>query len=182
MSKDGIAKGFKVDAVLRMPLPTDAGTLRSFIGSVQCYAKFLPPYMSTVTEPLHKLTRKGQQWNWVKEEQEAFESLKDLLRTNNVLARYDPSLELDIFCDASKVGIGAVLFHRYSNGSERPIANVLKTLTDMQRRYSQIHKEALAVVFHSRSSINSSMEGTSFWSRTTSPCWHYSDPARRHPF
>ena len=100
-----------------------------------------------ITEPLHKLTRKGQQGKWGKEEQEAFERLKDLLFTDNVLAHYDPSLELGLTCDASEVGIGAVLFHCYSNGSKRLIANVSKTLTDTQCRYSQIHKEALAVVF-----------------------------------
>ena len=82
-----------------------------------------------------------------KEEQEAFDRLKDLLCIDNVLAHYDPSLELGIFCDASEVGIGAVLFHPYSDGNERPIANVSKTLTDTHRRYSQIHTEAFAVVF-----------------------------------
>ena len=43
-----------------------------------------------------------------KEEQEAFERLKDLLYTDNVLAHHNPSLELGISCDASEVGIGAV--------------------------------------------------------------------------
>ena len=54
---------------------------------------------------------------------------------------------MGISCDSSEVGIGAFLFHHYPDESERPIANVSKTLTDRQRRCSQIHKEALAVVF-----------------------------------
>ena len=122
-------------------------TLRSFMGSVQFYAKFLPLYLSTITEPLHQLTRKGQQWTWGKQEQEAFERLKDLLCTDNVLAHYNPSLELGISCNASEVGIGAALFHHYSDGNEKPISDISKTLTDTQGRNSQIHKEALAVVF-----------------------------------
>ena len=54
---------------------------------------------------------------------------------------------MGIACDASNVGIGAVLFNCYPDGSERPISNVSKTLTPTQHCYSQIHKEALAVVF-----------------------------------
>ena len=54
---------------------------------------------------------------------------------------------MGISCDASYVGIGATLFHRYENGDERPIANVSKTLTSAQRNYSQIRKEALAIIF-----------------------------------
>ena len=79
--------------------------------------------------------------------QKAFGRLNNLLFTSNVLAHYDPFLELGISCNASEIGIRAVLFHHYSNGSERLIANVSRTLTDAQCRYSQIHKEALAVVF-----------------------------------
>ena len=52
--------------------------------------------------------------------------------------------------DVSEVGIGPVLCHYYPDGSERPTANVSKTLTDMQCRYSQIHKDTLTVVIASK--------------------------------
>ena len=50
MSKDEFANGSKV------ALPKNVETLRSFMGSVQFYTKFLPPSLSTLTEPLQKLT------------------------------------------------------------------------------------------------------------------------------
>ena len=90
---DGISKVIKVDAVPRMPPLEHVGALRSYMGSVQFYAKFLLPNLSAITEPLNKLTRKGQQWNWGKGEEEDFEGLKDLLCKNNILAHYDPSLD-----------------------------------------------------------------------------------------
>ena len=62
-------------------------------------------------------------------------------------AHFDSKQEIGTSCDASEVGIGVVLFHRYSDGSERPIASVSKTLTETQRRYSQTLKEAFAIIF-----------------------------------
>ena len=61
--------------------------------------------------------------------------------------RHNPDLTIGICCDASSVGIGATLFHRFADGSERPIANVSKTLSQSQRNYSQIQKQALAIIF-----------------------------------
>ena len=63
------------------------------------------------------------------------------------MARFDSSLRLEIACDASSIGIGATLFHRYPNGDRRPIANVSKLLISSQQHCSQIQKEALAIVF-----------------------------------
>ena len=103
--------------------------------------------MSTITEPLHRLTRKETPWEWTEIEQSAFETVKELLCEDTVLAHFDPSMTLGVSCDASNVGIGAVLFHRYPDGSERPIANASKTLTSSQTRYSQTQKEALSIVF-----------------------------------
>lgn len=146
LSRQGVAKGPKVDAVMRMPPPTDVATLKSFMGSVQFYNKFLPN-LATVTEPLTRLTRKDVAWRWTWKEQEAFNRLKTMLSADTVLAHFNPAYSVGISCDASEVGIGAVLFHRYPDGSERPIANASKTLSSTQKKYSQIQKEALSIIF-----------------------------------
>ena len=141
------SRGPKVSVLNEMPAPHDVFTLRSFLGSVQFHAKFLPPTFASVAEPLYRLTRKGHRWTWGSEKEAAFRQLKELLSTADVLAHFDPSLPLGVICDASAVGIGATLFHRYSDGSERPIANISKTLTASQPNYSQIQKEALAIIY-----------------------------------
>ncbi|XP_012941600.2 uncharacterized protein LOC106012630 [Aplysia californica] len=146
LSKNGIAKGPKTDAIMKMPEPSNVSSLRSFLGQVQFYSKFLPK-LSTILEPLYRLTKKDTPWQWGAPEQTAFQHIKDCLSADTALAHFNPALEVGISCDASDVGIGCVLFHRYSDGSERPIANVSKTLTQTQRRYSQIQKEALAIIF-----------------------------------
>ena len=145
LSSQGIAKGPKANDVMQMPAPENVSGLRSFLGSIQFYSKFLPNLATS--EPLHRLTKKDTTWIWGAEEQAAFQKLKNLLCADNVLVHFDPSLPVGISCDALEVGLGTVLFHRYPDGSERPIANASMTLTTTQRRYSQIQKEALAIVF-----------------------------------
>ena len=63
------------------------------------------------------------------------------------LTHYDPGRPLRLACDASPVGIGAFLSHIMEDGSERPIAFTSRTLTKAERNYSQIDKEALALVW-----------------------------------
>ena len=118
------SRGPKVSVLNDMPAPHDVFTLRSFLGSVQFHAKFLPPTFASVAEPLYRLTRKGHRWTWGSEKEAAFRRLKELLSTADVLAHFDPSLPSGVACDASAVGIGATLFHRYSDRCERAIANI----------------------------------------------------------
>ena len=129
-----------------MPAPKDESGLKSFLGSVQFYHKFLPN-LSDTTEPLNKLLRKGEKWYWGENQQINFDKLKNYLTEDTVLAHFNPDLPIGIACDASNTGIGAVLFHRYPDGSERPIENVSKTLNDTQRKYGQVQKEALSIVY-----------------------------------
>ena len=146
LSNKGIAKGSKINAIMEMPEPSDIAGLRSLLGSVQFYNKFLLS-LSTLLEPLYRLTRKGITWSWGETEQAVFDTVKKMLCNDTVLAHFNPSLPIGIACDASTVGLGVVLFHCYANGSERPIANASKILSEARRNYSQIQKEALAIVY-----------------------------------
>ena len=118
LSKEGISKGHKVDTVINMPAPKTGKDLKSFLGQLQFYSKFLEN-LSTVVGPLFRLTRKNISWQW-----EADKKVKELLCTDTVLPHFDQLLSVGISCDASNVGIGAVLFHRYRDRRECPIANV----------------------------------------------------------
>ena len=81
-----------------------------------------------------------------------FDCLKTILSNDTVLAHYDYSQQIGISRDASASGIGAVLFHRYQHGDERPVSNYPKTLTDVQGRYSQIQEEVLAIIIAKKKS------------------------------
>ena len=60
-------------------------------------------------------------WRWTADENQAFSASKDLLTSSSLLVHFDPKLKLILACDASAYGIGAVLAHKYPDGSERPI-------------------------------------------------------------
>ena len=136
----------KVEAIHSAPEPRNVSELKSFLGILAYYSRFLPSLSSTLA-PLYSLLRKDTPWIWGGAQIRAFKSAKKLLTSEQVLAHYDASLPLVLACDASAYGIGAVLSHRTADGSERPVAFASRTLSDAERRYSQIEKEGLACVF-----------------------------------
>ena len=136
----------KVQAVAEVPKPTNVAELRSFLGLVNYYGKFLPNLSSTAA-PLYELLRKSTAWKWSDRQQTAFQKLKDCLQSANLLVHFDSRKEIILACDASPYGVGAVLSHIMEDGSERPIAYASRSLTAAERKYAHLDKEALAIVF-----------------------------------
>ena len=109
---------------------------------VNYYAKFIPN-MSTITAPLNELRKKGVALKWKHKKKEALRELKEKLVSTQVLIHYNPNLPLKLDCDASSVGLGAVLLHVMQDSTERPIAYASRSLSKAEINYSQVVKEAL---------------------------------------
>ena len=96
---------------------------------------------------LNNLLQKNKQWNWTSEHTKAVKSVKHLLTSVDTFSHYDPAVPISLSCDASPVGIGAVIFHTFSDGTEKPIVYASCKLTAAEQNYAQIQKEALGIVF-----------------------------------
>ena len=140
------ATGEKLDAVLMAPVPSSVPQLRSFLGMINYYSKFIPN-LATLLNPLNELLRKDVQWKWTDRREQAFKQAKQCLTSPNVLVHYDPTLPIKLAGDASAYGIGAVISHTLRDGSERPIAFASQTLNASERNYAQLEKEALSLIF-----------------------------------
>ena len=86
-------------------------------------------------------------WEWTPARDKAFNESKRLLSSESLLVHFDSTVPLTLACDASAYGIGAVLAHRFPDGSERPIGYASRTLNEAERNYSQLEKEGLSLVF-----------------------------------
>ena len=136
----------KVNAILAAPVPTNLQQLRSFLGLLNYYGRFLP-MLSTVIQPLNHLLSKDTTWKWTPNCDYAFKQAKELLASSNVLIHYDLDLPITLAADASSYGIGAVISHTLPSGEERPIAFASRSLSKCEQNYSQVEKEALSLIF-----------------------------------
>eukprot|EP00079_Xenopus_tropicalis_P034355 XP_017948126.1 PREDICTED: uncharacterized protein K02A2.6-like [Xenopus tropicalis] len=136
----------KLTAIVNAPSPSNVSELRSFLGLLNYYGRFLPN-LSTLLQPLHELLQKDTKWAWSAECEKAFQDAKQRLTNSKWLAHYDHSKPLRLACDASPYGVGAVISHILPNGEEHPIAFASRTLTQTERNYAQIEREALSIIF-----------------------------------
>lgn len=136
----------KIWKVESAPQPTDVKQLRSFLGSVNYYGKFIKS-MKEIRGPLDKLLKNGVKFVWEASHQNAFIKLKKILSSELVLTHFDPRKNIVLATDASKDGMGAALMHRFADGSLHPIMHFAATFNAAEKQYSQIEKEARALIF-----------------------------------
>jgi len=107
----------KMDAIRNARCPNDVAQLKSFLGLINYYQRFIP-MSSSILAPLHKLTKNKIPWNWSDECRLAFENVKQALIKSQLLVTYNPDLPLVVTCGSSSYGVGAVLSHLREGGGE----------------------------------------------------------------
>ena len=104
----------KVHAVKEAPPPKNISELRSFLGLIYYYSKFLLNLLSQLV-PLYSLLNKMQKWHWGPEQSQSFHAAQEALQADSLLVHYDPTKPIVLACDASQYRIGAVLSHVVEN-------------------------------------------------------------------
>ena len=116
------------------------------MGMVNQMVKFIPN-LANLNEPLRQLLRKENMWKWDKAQQQSFEGIKNELTSATNLAHYDPSRPTVISSDASSFGLGAVLLQLQEDGTRKLVYYASRSLSETEKRYAVIEKEALAVTW-----------------------------------
>jgi transposase InsO family protein len=130
----------KIESISHCSKPKSLKGLRGFLGLAGYYKKFVR-HFGIITKPLTNMLKTGG-FEWTAESTRAFEALKTALTTTPVLVLPNFSKEFMVECDASGVGIGAVL-----SQEGHPIAFLSKALAPRHQALSVYDKEMLAVVF-----------------------------------
>ncbi|XP_011859611.1 PREDICTED: uncharacterized protein LOC105557076 [Vollenhovia emeryi] len=136
----------KIRAVTEMEPPKDRKGVKRLIGMINFLAKAIPD-KATILEPLQAHLKEDIAFIWGKNQESAFTKIKEVLTTAPTLARFDPAKKTIVTADASSFGIGGALLQVQRDGSIKPIAYSSRLLSETEKRYSQIEKEALAVTY-----------------------------------
>ncbi|GFU72007.1 hypothetical protein TNCV_2999901 [Trichonephila clavipes] len=139
----------KVDAILSYKLPETIRDLRTFLGLINFYRRYLKDAAKNqaILHEYLKGSRKNDKTKilWTEEAKENFEKCKQDLANATLLSFPDPDLQLALFTDASNFAIGSVL-QQFEAGNWKPISFFFsKKLTDAQKNYSTYDRELLGI-------------------------------------
>lgn len=147
VSKDGISPILsKTQAITALDPPASVREVRMFMGMVNYYRRVIPRY-SEYSHVLTNLTKKNTPFEWTARCDVAFQGLKKALTSAKVMAYPQVNKPFKLFTDACDYAVGAILVQDDDDGVERPIHYLSHQLTDVQRRWATIEKEAYAIIY-----------------------------------
>ena len=136
----------KVEKILSVPKPNTKKQIRSLMGLLGYYRRYIPAY-SVITAPITdqlKGNKKTIEWN--ADCEEALSQVQRLLSQKPILILPDLTKSFTVQTDASNIGIAGVILQDLG-GKMHPVAYVSRKLLDRETRYSTIEKECLAIVW-----------------------------------
>ena len=156
ISADGVRPNDdRVAALTRMPMPTDIKQLRSLLGGLSYYRKFLPN-MAHHIRPVTALLKKGAAFEFTSAMETTVRTLLAELAAPPILvfpdwdAVIDTSRPFRLHCDASTAGLGATLEQEQPDGSIRPIVYISRATLDNEQNWTPMELEAGCVVWSIR--------------------------------
>ncbi|GFN97038.1 reverse transcriptase [Plakobranchus ocellatus] len=137
----------KVERILKLSTPKTKKQVKSLLGLLGYYRKFIDTFAS-ICNPLTELLRKGspEKIEWTQECEDALNKIKHLFSTSTILVLPDLTKQFVVRTDASDSGIGGVLLQQWDDDL-LPCAYVSRKLLDREKKYSIIEREILAIVF-----------------------------------
>jgi hypothetical protein len=146
VSRDGVtASPDKVLAVRKYPVPKNVKEVRSFLALASFY-RLLFPRFAEIAKPMTQLIRKDTQFKWKSSQQAAFEKLKEMICSEQVLAFPDFKSHFILTTDASKVAVAEVL-SQVQDGVDRPIAFASRQMNQAEQNYCASEAEMLAIIW-----------------------------------
>ena len=146
ISPNGIAPDpDKISSIRNMPAPRTIREVRSFLGAVGYYMKFIDNF-ADIARPLTRLTKKNSRFEWTEDSQLAFQTLKQKLCTAPVLAYPNIELPYNLYTDASQYAVGAILTRETAEG-ERVIQYLSHKLNPGQQKWPTIEREGYAIIY-----------------------------------
>ncbi|XP_073354657.1 uncharacterized protein [Aegilops tauschii subsp. strangulata] len=142
LNQEGVAVDpEKVKAILDWKPPANVTDVRSFLGSVGYYRRFIEGF-STVAKPMTQLLKKDKKFVWTEACEQSFQELKKKLTTAPVLTVPDIHKSFEVYCDASRKGLGCVLMQ-----DGKVVAYASRQLRKHEENYPT-HDLELAAVIH----------------------------------
>ncbi|POM78841.1 Pol protein [Phytophthora palmivora] len=120
--------------------------LRKWLGLANYLHKYSAGY-AELARPLSDLLKKGADWVWEQQHQDAFDSIKASLQQAPVLVMPDENKSFSVVCDASDYTIGCALLQKDDEGHERVISFKSRQLKAVERNYPVYDKELLAMKY-----------------------------------
>ena len=131
----------KIEAIRNMDPSTSLPDLQTFLGMVQYLGRYIPN-LASVSAVLWDHTKSANEFQWNPEHQQAADRVKKLITSPGSLQYFDGSKTVTIQVDASMRGLGATLLQ-----SKGPVEYRSKLLSETERRYSNIEREMLSIVY-----------------------------------